>query len=107
MDEIERTDASPWVSPIVVTLRKNGKVRMFVGYREPNKTVVMNSHPLPHGKVRMCVDYREPIKAVVMDSHPLPHMDDIFTEMRGATVFSTITWRMLIIRCYWQRRAVT
>lgn len=82
MDEIERTDASPWVSPIVVTLRKNGKVRM-------------------------CVDYREPIKAVVMDSHPLPHMDDIFTEMRGATVFSTITWRMLIIRCYWQRRAVT
>lgn len=82
MDEIERIDASPWVSPIVVTLRKNGKVRM-------------------------CVGYREPIKAVVMDSHPLPHMDDIFTEMRGATVFSTITWRMLIIRCYWQRRAVT
>lgn len=40
--------------------------------------------------MRMCVDYREPNKAVVMDSHPLPHMDDIFTEMRGATVFSTI-----------------
>lgn len=25
-----------------------------------------------------------------MDSHPLPHMDDLFSEMRGATVFSTI-----------------
>ncbi|XP_037611722.1 uncharacterized protein K02A2.6-like [Sebastes umbrosus] len=65
MDVIERIDASPWVSPIVVTLRKNGAVRM-------------------------CVDLREPNKAVVMDSHPLPHMDDLFSEMRGATVFSTI-----------------
>lgn len=42
-----------------------------------------------NGKVRMCVDYREPNKAVVMDSHQLPHMDDIFSEMRRATVFST------------------
>uniref|UniRef100_A0A3P9H5V6 Gypsy retrotransposon integrase-like protein 1 n=1 Tax=Oryzias latipes TaxID=8090 RepID=A0A3P9H5V6_ORYLA len=65
MEVIERVDASPWVSPIVVTLRKNGKVRM-------------------------CVDYREPNKAIVMDSHPLPHMDDIFSNMYGATVFSTI-----------------
>ena len=65
MDVIERIDASPWVSPIVVTRRKNGAVRM-------------------------CVDLREPNKAVVMDSHPLPHMDDLFSEMRGATVFSTI-----------------
>lgn len=65
MDVIERIDASPWVSPIVVTRRKNGAVRM-------------------------CVDLREPNKAVVMDSHPLPHMDDLFSEIRGATVFSTI-----------------
>lgn len=65
MDVIERIDASPWVSPIMVTLRKNGKPRM-------------------------CVDLREPNKAVVMDSHPLPHMDDLFSEMRGAIVFSTI-----------------
>lgn len=65
MDVIERIDASPCVSPIVFTLRKNGKVRL-------------------------CVDYRELNKAIVMDSHPLPHMDDIFSEMRGATIFSTI-----------------
>lgn len=36
------------------------------------------------------MDYHEPNKAVVVDSHPLPHMDDIFTEILGATVFSTI-----------------
>ncbi|XDV20076.1 hypothetical protein PO909_025458 [Leuciscus waleckii] len=65
MDVIEGIDASPWVSPIVVTRQKNGSVRM-------------------------CVNLREPNKAVVMDSHPLPHMDDLFSEMCGATVFSTI-----------------
>lgn len=65
MDVIERIDTSLWVSPIMVTLRKNGKLRV-------------------------CVDYREPNKTIIMDSHPLPHMDDIFTEMHGATVFSTI-----------------
>lgn len=43
-----------------------------------------------NGIVRMCVKYREPNKEVVMDSQPLPHIDDIFSEMCGATVFSTI-----------------
>lgn len=49
---IERIDASPWVSPIVVTQRKDG------------------------GKLRMCVDLREPNKAIVSDCYPLPHMDE-------------------------------
>ncbi|KAJ8014421.1 hypothetical protein DPEC_G00040040 [Dallia pectoralis] len=66
MDIIECIDASPWVSPIVVTQRKDG------------------------GKLRMCVDLREPNKAIVSDCHPLPHMDELLSELRGATVFSTI-----------------
>lgn len=36
----------------------------------------------------MCVDLREPNRSVIMDSYPLPHIEDLFTEMRGATVFS-------------------
>lgn len=63
---IERIDASPWVSPIVVTQRRDG------------------------GKPRMCVDLREPNKVIVADCHPLPHMDELFSNLRGATVFSTI-----------------
>lgn len=63
---IERIDASPWVSPIVVTQRKEG------------------------GKLCMCVDLREPNKSIVSDCHPLPHMDELFADLRGATVFSTI-----------------
>nr|XP_055041695.1 uncharacterized protein K02A2.6-like [Misgurnus anguillicaudatus] len=62
---IEKIDASPWVSSIVVTKKKSGEIRV-------------------------CVDLREPNRAVITDCYPLPHMEDLFTELRGATVFSQI-----------------
>ncbi|XP_053739631.1 uncharacterized protein K02A2.6-like [Synchiropus splendidus] len=65
---IERVDASEWVSPLVV-VRKRG------------------------GKIRLCVDLREPNKSVIMDCYPLPHMEDLFSELAGATHFSQIDLR--------------
>ena len=62
---IERIDASPWVSPIVVTRKKKGGIRM-------------------------CVDLREPNKAVITDCFPIPHIDELLSTLRGAAVFSTI-----------------
>ena len=38
----------------------------------------------------MCSDLREPNKAKVTDSYPIPHMKELFSELRGATMFSTI-----------------
>ena len=38
----------------------------------------------------MCVDLREPNKAIVIDCYPLPHMEDLFSELRGSKIFSTI-----------------
>lgn len=62
---IEGVDSSEWVSPIVVTRRKNGKIRM-------------------------CVDMREPNKAVVPDSHPLPLIEDVLAALRGSRMYSTL-----------------
>lgn len=42
------------------------------------------------GGFRMCIELTEPNKAVVIYSHPLPHIDALFTELWGATVFSSI-----------------
>lgn len=62
---IEKIDASEWVSPIVVTKKKTSGIRM-------------------------CVDLREVNKTVIMDSHPLPLIEDILSELRGAVMFSTL-----------------
>ena len=42
------------------------------------------------GGIRMCVDLREPNKAIVVDSHPLPHMDELLSTLAGSIMFSTI-----------------
>ncbi|KAK0134339.1 Retrovirus-related Pol polyprotein from transposon 17.6 [Merluccius polli] len=64
-DIIEPVEASEWISPIVVIKKKDNGIRL-------------------------CIDLREPNKAVVIDGHPLPHMEELFTELRGATMFSTL-----------------
>ncbi|CAM5115718.1 unnamed protein product [Eretmochelys imbricata] len=63
-DIIEETDSSEWVSPIVVTQKGGG--------------------------IRLCVDLRELNKAIVIDSHPLPHIEEVFAELCGAKIFSTL-----------------
>lgn len=36
------------------------------------------------------MNLREPNKSIVVDGFPLPHMEEIFTELRGAMLFSTL-----------------
>lgn len=38
----------------------------------------------------MCTDLREPNKAVVTDCYPVPHVDELFANLQGAKMFSTI-----------------
>lgn len=64
-DVIEKIDTSEWVSPIVVVAKKNGKIRI-------------------------CVDLREPNKAIVVDKFPLPHTEEILHKLHGANYFSKI-----------------
>ncbi|XP_064469135.1 uncharacterized protein K02A2.6-like [Ornithodoros turicata] len=65
MDVIEPIDASPWVSPLVVTKKKDGRIRL-------------------------CVDLRAPNKAVVPDCYPLPNMEELLHKLSGANIFSKL-----------------
>ena len=60
---------TPWVSPIVVTPKKN-----------TNKT-------------RVCVDMREPNKAIMREIHQMPTVDELINDLNGAKIFSKVDLR--------------
>ncbi|PIK48057.1 hypothetical protein BSL78_15069 [Apostichopus japonicus] len=57
--------ATDWVSPIVVAWKKNGKIRI-------------------------CVDLRKLNENMVLEKHPLPHIEELLTELQGASYFSKL-----------------
>ena len=42
---------------------------------------------------RLCIDYHQLNKATIKNQYPLPRIDDLFDQMKGATVFSKIDLR--------------
>ena len=62
---IEKIDTSEWVSPIVVSYKSNGDVRL-------------------------CVDLREVNKAVIPDVYPIPPIQELLCELHDAKVFSQL-----------------
>ncbi|XP_043237499.1 uncharacterized protein K02A2.6-like [Amphibalanus amphitrite] len=64
---IEKIDASEWVSPLAVSRRKDGRIRVCVDLRGPNSQIVAEVHPLPtidelesklHGSVYSRIDLK-------------------------------------------------
>ncbi|KAA3465767.1 reverse transcriptase [Gossypium australe] len=43
--------------------------------------------------MRMCVDYRQLNKLTIKNKYPLPRIDDLFDQLKGASVFSKIDLR--------------
>ena len=64
-----RPSVSPWGAPVFFFIRKKD------------------------GSWRLCIDYRQLNKATIKNHYPLPRIDDLFDQMKGATVFSKIDLR--------------
>jgi hypothetical protein len=42
------------------------------------------------GTERMCIDYRVLNEVTIKNKYPLPRIEDLFDQLRGASVFSKI-----------------
>ena len=43
--------------------------------------------------LRLCIDYRQSNRVTIKNRYPLPRIDDLFTQLRGARVYSKIDIR--------------
>jgi hypothetical protein len=63
-----RPSTSPWSAPVLFVEKKDGTKRM-------------------------CIDYRALNEVTVKNKYPLPRIEDLFDQLRGASVFSKIDLR--------------
>jgi hypothetical protein len=64
-----RPSTSPWAAPVLFMEKKDGTKRM-------------------------CIDYRALNEVTVKNKYPLPRIEDLFDQLRGASVFSKIDLRL-------------
>ena len=63
-----RPSVSPWGAPMLFVKKKDGTLRL-------------------------CIDYRQLYKLTVKNKYPLPIIDDLFDQLKGASIFSKIDLR--------------
>lgn len=83
---VERSDASEWISPIVVTKKQTDQIRLCVDLRETNNAIVPDCFPL------LLIDYMlSKLKGAVMfltlDFKSACHQVELHEDSRGLTEF--------------------
>ncbi|KAG8485757.1 hypothetical protein CXB51_019149 [Gossypium anomalum] len=63
-----RPSFSPWGAPVLFVKKKDGTMRL-------------------------CIDYRQLSKVTIKNKYPLPRIDDLFDQLKGASIFSKIDLR--------------
>ena len=63
-----RPSVSPWGAPVLFVKKKNGTLQL-------------------------CIDYRQLNKLIVKNKYPLPIINDLFDQLKGASIFSKIDLR--------------
>ena len=66
IEAVRYSDCSPWATPIVPILKKDGSIRI-------------------------CGDYKITVNRVAnIDSYPIPKIEDLYTNLVGGKMFSTL-----------------
>ena len=63
-----RPSVSPWGAPVLFVKKKDGTLRL-------------------------CIDYKQLNKLTIKNKYPLPKIDDLFDQLKGASIFSKIDLR--------------
>ncbi|KAL4347819.1 hypothetical protein GQ457_17G011990 [Hibiscus cannabinus] len=63
-----RPNSSPWGAPVLFVKKKDGTMRL-------------------------CIDYRQLNKVTIKNNYPLPRIEDLFDQLKDATIFSKIDLR--------------
>ena len=63
-----RPSVSPWGAPVLFVKKKDGTLRL-------------------------CIDYRQLNKLTIKNKNPLPRIDDLFDQVKGASIFPKINLR--------------
>jgi hypothetical protein len=88
-------------TPELVELKIQLKEMLDKGYINPMCPHGEHQHYLlkrKDGTLRLCIDYRKLNKMTIKNKYPFPRIDDLFDQLRGATIFSKIDLRLDIIK---------